>query len=77
MIQESYIHLATSDEILFKMRRCVSLKKKRKRMNIWWNTVSIFLLKQMENKEKEFQLDISFKLNFLKILLNYERNNDL
>lgn len=32
MIQESYIHLATSDEILFKMRRCVSLKKKRKRM---------------------------------------------
>lgn len=31
----------------------------------------------MENKGKEFQLDISFKLNFLKILLNYERNNDL
>lgn len=77
MIQESYIHLATSDEILFKMRRCVSLKKKRKRMNIWWNTVSVFLLKQMENKGREFQLDTLFKLNSLKILFNYEWNNDL
>lgn len=35
MIRESYIHLATSDEILFKMRRCASLKKKRKGMNIY------------------------------------------
>lgn len=35
MIRESYIRLATSDEILFKMRRCVSLKKKRKGMNIY------------------------------------------
>lgn len=31
----------------------------------------------MDNKGKEFQLDISFKLNFIKILLDRERNNDL
>lgn len=46
-------------------------------MNIWWNTVSVFLLKQMENKGREFQLDTLFKLNSLKILFNYEWNNDL